>query len=229
MAAAIKLNRLSNETQPVYTPKGKISTKIKYIKLIDKQFFNQADFLIEKLEIKGKIYHQVNCLVEWEKLIISGNSNTVLRITLSCGGQALFQHPMLLLTNRIIEQADQARQVYKTYILRFKIELVFKFLKQNLGWETFQVRDFNAIANLLALAFFLVGYFKELEEELAKHPLASFLCKLALSKGKITVFFLLQGLEKLIGYQEVIQWMKQENITQQQVNELIDELGLHKQ
>lgn len=225
----LKLNRLSTDSQTVYTPKGKISTKVKYSKLIDKKFTHQADFLIEKLDIKGKIYHQVNCRVEWESLIISAKRYTVLRISLNCGGKALFQHPMLLLTNRVIENADQARQGYKTYILRFKIEVVFRFLKQNMGWETFQVRDFNAIANLLALAFFLVGYFKELQEELAKHPFASFLCKLALSKGKITIFFLLQGLEKMIAYQEVTQWMKQENITHQQVDELIDELKLLKQ
>lgn len=225
----LKLNRLSTERQSVYTPKGKLSTKVKYTKLIDKQFAHQGGCLIEKLDIKGKLYQQVNCLVEWEKVIICGKSYTALRISLSCGGKDLFEHPMLLLTNRIIDNDEQARQVYKTYILRFKIEVVFRFLKQNMGWETFQVRDFNAIANVLALAFFLVGYFKEVEQELAKHPLASFLCKLALSKGKITIFFLLQGLEKLISYQQVIQWMKQENITQQQVVELIDELQLYKQ
>jgi hypothetical protein len=42
------------------------------------------------------------------------------------------------------------------------------------------------------------------------HPLAEFLCKLALSKGKITVFFLLKGLEKVIHYQQVRIW-KEEN------------------
>lgn len=93
-----------------------------------------------------------------------------------------------------------------------------------MGWETFQVRDFNSIANLLALVFFLVGYFKELEEELNKHPLANFLCKLALSKGKVTLFFLLQGIEKLAQYQEVRNWMEKENITQEQIDEFMLEI-----
>jgi hypothetical protein len=114
-------------------------------------------------------------------------------------------------------------------ILRFKIEVVFKFLKQNLGWETFQIRDFEAIQNLLALAFFLVGYFNELEEELKKHPLALFLCNIAYSKGKITAFFLLKGLQKIAIFNEVKQWMNEENITHEQLQELWEQtLSLEK-
>ena len=66
--------------------------------------------------------------------------------------------------------------------------VVFRFLKQNLGWESFQIRDFKSIENLLSLAFFLVGYLKELQEELEKCLLATFLCKRAFSKGKVSLF-----------------------------------------
>lgn len=220
----LKINRLSNEKQTLYTPKGKISKRVKQKKLIDKKFAQSGNFLIDKLDIKGKVYRQVACLVEWEALTLGEQTYTALRITLCFGGKPLFDHPMLLLTNRRIENAEQACQAYKTYILRFKIEVVFRFLKQNMGWETFQVRDFNSIANLLALVFFLAGYFKELEEELSKHPLANFLCKLALSKGKITLFFILQGIEKLAQYQEVRHWMERENITQEQIDEFMEQL-----
>lgn len=120
----LKLNRLSDENQLIYTPKGKISKRVKQKKLIDKRFAQSANFLIDKLDIKGKIYRQVDALVEWEALTLGSKSYTVLRISLSCGGKALFDHPMLLLTNRTIENAEQACQVYKTYILRFKIEVV---------------------------------------------------------------------------------------------------------
>ena len=71
------------------------------------------------------------------------------------------------------------------------------------------------------MAFFLVGYFKELQEELEKHPLATFLCKLAFSKGKISLFFLLEGLQKLVHFQQVSKWMAEENITQQDVEQLL--------
>jgi len=220
----LKLNRLSNESQTVYTPKGKLSKRVKQKKIIDKKFTQQGNFGIDKLDIKGKVYRQVEGLVEWETLTIGDKTYTVLRISLSLKGKPLFENPMLLLTNRKIENAEQACQAYKTYILRFKIEVVFRFLKQNMGWETFQVRDFNTIANLLALVFFLAGYFKELEEELRNHPLTNFLCKLALSKGKTTLFFILKGLEKLAQYQEVVKWMEKENITQQQIDEFMKQM-----
>ncbi|MDX2305001.1 MAG: hypothetical protein NW226_19475, partial [Microscillaceae bacterium] len=74
--------------------------------------------------------------------------------------------------------------------------------------------------------FFLVGYFKELEDELSKHPLAEFICRLALSKGKVTAFFLLEGLEKLIAFQEVALQMKEHNISKEDVYELLDQLNL---
>lgn len=220
----LKLNRLSNEKQTVYTPKGKVSKRVKQKKIIDKNFTQEGNFLIDKLDLKGKIHRQVDGVVEWETLIIGDKTYTVLRISLSSKGKPLFQHPMILLTNRKIENAEQACQGYKTYILRFKIEVVFRFLKQNMGWETFQVRDFNTIANLLALVFFLAGYFKELEDELRNHPLTKFLCKLALSKGKTTLFFILKGLEKLAHHQEVIEWMEKENITQQQIEEFMKQM-----
>jgi hypothetical protein len=220
----LKLNRLSNESQTVYTPKGKLSKRVKQKIIIDKKFTQQGNFGIDKLDIKGKVYRQVEGLVEWETLTIGDKTYTVLRISLSLKGKPLFENPMLLLTNRKIENAEQACQAYKTYILRFKIEVVFRFLKQNMGWETFQVRDFNTIANLLALVFFLAGYFKELEEELRNHPLTNFLCKLALSKGKTTLFFILKGLEKLAQHQEVVKWMEKENVTQQQIDEFMKQM-----
>ena len=87
--------------------------------------------------------------------------------------------------------------------------------------RTFQIRDFTPIAGLLSAEFFLVGYFKELEEELKKHPLCAFICSLALSKGKITIHFLLEGIKKIIHYQEVTKWMAEENISPEQLEELL--------
>jgi hypothetical protein len=217
----LKLSRLSNERKTTYTPKGKISKKKVFKKLVDKQFAHQARYRIDCLTIKSKTYHKVDCLLEWEELILNEKTYSVLRISLSQAGKAIFKHPMLLLTNQAIHTQEQAKQVYKGYLLRFKIEVVFRFTKQNLGWETFQVRDFESIKNLLAIAFFLVGFFKELQEELEKHPLSTFLCQLALSKGKITPFFLLKGLERLVHFQQVAQWMKEYDISHEEVDEFI--------
>lgn len=224
----LKLSRVSNERKTVLTSKGKISKKIVYQKLVDKSFTNKAIYSIDKLNIKGKLYKNVDCSLEWETLLIAEQSYQVVRISLFCENKALFEHPMLLLTNKEITNSEQAKAVYKGYLLRFKIEVVFKFLKQNLGWEDFQVRNFETIKNLLAVAFFLVGYFKELEEELKTHPHALFLCNLAKSKGKITIFFLLQGLTKLAHFQEVEQWKVEYNITNEDIDLLMQQIKKNK-
>jgi hypothetical protein len=192
---------------------------------VDKSCQNQAQYQIARLEIKGKLHVNLRCILEWEALVLNEKTYNVVRITLLGEHQPVFEHPMLLLTNGKIEGAEDAKAVYKGYILRFKIEVVFKFLQQNLGWESFQIRDFESIKHLLAIGFFLIGYFKELEEELIKHPLAEFLCRLARSKGKITIFFLLEGLTKLVHFQEVQRWKEENDISDQDIEELIKHLN----
>lgn len=217
----LKLSRLSNEKKTVFTSKGKISKKIAYRKLVDKAFKNKSEYSVEVLEIKGKVHKNVRCVIEWEAYFLNEKPYTVVRISLFGEHKPLFEQPMLLITNQKVTNAADAKAIYKGYLLRFKIEIVFKFLKTNLGWESFQVRDFESIKNLLAIGFFLIGYFKELEAELKAHPLALFLCQLANSKGKITLFFLLEGLTRLVYFQEVQQWKEENNITNEQIEELV--------
>ena len=83
------------------------------------------------------------------------------------------------------------------------------------------MRDFNSIKNLLVLAFFLVGFFPELQTQLANHPTAQYLCDLARSKGKVTLHFLLKDLEKLAHFEEVHAWMTEYKITQDQIQEIL--------
>lgn len=225
-----KLSRLSNELEPCYTPKGKISKRQKYIKLVDKKFAHQTEYTLAKLTIKGKTYFNAIIQLEWEGLQLDENDYHVVRITLMKRDRKnIFEYPMLLITNRLVDSGAIAKQVYHAYISRFKIEIVFKFIKQNLGLETFQVRDWESIKNVLALCFFLVGYFKELEEDLKKHPIAQFIAQLALSKGKVTSFFLLKGLEKIVSFLEVKQMIDQNIITQEQIDNLIEDIGLKNQ
>ena len=66
-----------------------------------------------------------------------------------------------------------------------------------------------------------MGYFKELEEELKAHPLALLLCKLGVSKGKVTIFYLLQGLAKLVNFQEVELWKIENNISNEDISEFM--------
>ena len=43
---------------------------------------------------------------------------------------------------------NYGKEVYHIYLLRSKIEAVFKFLKDVLSWEEFQVRDWESIKNI---------------------------------------------------------------------------------
>ena len=222
----LKLSRLSNLTRPVYTPKGKLSKKLAYVKLIDKAFEHQFSYDIQRISIKNKTYVNVKCTIEWEKLILNNRTYSVVRITLRDEkGKPIFQQPMMLITNRVLECAQDARQVYQAYLLRFKIEVVFRFLKTNLGWETFQVRDFQSIKNLVALAFFLVGYFKELADDIQNHEIYSLIAQIGGGKGIVSIHFLLIGLEKLVHFQQIQQLIDNHALTKDDIQHAINQFA----
>lgn len=224
----LKLSRLSNDSQEVLTPTGKLSKRLAPIKLCEKRIFaHKYEYSLLKLTIKGKHYSRVGVRMEWETLVLNSITYWVLRITLfTSSKKAIFTNPMLLLTNFLIDSLSTAIEIYHAYLMRFKIEFVFKFLKQNLGLETIQIRDWDSIKNLLALVFFMVGYFKELETDLKKDPMAQFIADLALSKGKVTAYFLLKGLEKLVIFMQVKELIDQGTITNQQIDDLFGRIGL---
>ena len=222
----LKLSRLSNLTRPVYTPKGKLSKKLAYVKLIDKAFEHQFSYDIQRISIKNKTYVNVKCTIEWEKLILNNRTYSVVRITLRDEkGKPIFQQPMMLITNRVLECAQDTRQVCQAYLLRFKIEVVFRFLKTNLGWETFQVRDFQSIKNLVALAFFLVGYFKELADDIQNHEIYSLIAQIGGGKGIVSIHFLLIGLEKLVHFQQIQQLIDNHALTKDDIQHAINQFA----
>jgi hypothetical protein len=219
----LKLSRLSNERQLVYTPKtNKLSKKIKYKPLIDKEFEHKSSYLIPELKIKNKKYFKVTCQIEWEELILNERTYYCVKINLLTeANKPIFEQPMLLITNRTIKTAQAAKNVYHAYLMRTKIEVVFKFLKQNLGWETFQVRDFQSIKNLLALAFYLAAHFDELKENIKNHEISVFLAQLGKGKGIVSQFFILKGLEVIINYQQVQQLIEAGQISKQQIDDAL--------
>ena len=115
---------------------------------------------------------------------------------------------MLLLTNYTISTAQQAVGIYRIYLKRATIEGVFKFVKNALGWEDFQVRDWESIKNIIALGYFIGGYFYQIEPELAHHPGMEWLCTLGGGKGKITRHYFLEGLKNLLIHQQV-EWLRE--------------------
>ena len=133
---------------------------------------------------------------------------SVVRITLiSRKGKEIFLQPMLLITNYTISNYQQAVDIYRIYMKRATIEDVFKFVKNTLGWEEFQVRDWESIKNIIALAFFIGGYFYEIEPELAHNPVMEWVCALGGGKGIITRHYFLEGLKNLLIHQQV-EWFR---------------------
>ena len=213
--------RVSNQTK--VNEKGK---EVK-VKLIDSEFQNRESQIIEKLRLKGKIYQQATSLIEWDRVEIDKNWYTTVRITLKTReGKNIFKKPMLLISNIKVNSFSEAKEIYHIYLLRSKIEAVFKFLKDVLGWEEFQVRDWESIKNIIALSFFVGNYFYEIESTLIEHPTIEIICQLGDGKGKVSRFYFLKGLEKLLIAQSVFQFKEDRGISDDEWREITDFAGV---
>jgi hypothetical protein len=212
--------RVSNQTK--LNEKGN-SVKVK---LIYSKFANRESRLIEKLRLKGKIYEQAKSIIEWDRVKINENWYTAVRITLQTReGKDIFPNPMLLISNIKVTSYIQAKEIYSIYLLRSKIEAVFKFLKDVLGWEEFQVRDWESIKNIIALCFFIGNYFYEIESSLIEHPTIEIICQLGDGKGTVSRFYFLQGLKKLLIAQSVFQFKEDKGISDDAWREITDFAG----
>jgi len=207
--------RVSNQTK--INKKGK---EVK-VKLIDSEFANKESKVIEKLKLKGKVYQQAKSIIEWDKVKIDENWYTTVRITLKTReGKNIFKKPMLLISNIKVDSYIEAKEIYHIYLLRSKIEAVFKFLKDVLGWEKFQVRDWESIKNIIALCFFIGNYFYEIESTLIEHPTIEIICQLGNGKGTVSRFYFLKGLEKLLIAQSVFQFKEDKGISDETWREM---------
>jgi len=193
-----KISRNSNENT-VNEAGKEVAVKLKDASLPYKQIE-----VIEKIRLNKKVYQDVTRIIEWGKQNFEGKEYAVVRITLlNRKGKEIFLKPMLLITNLPVDKAKEAVEIYLIYLKRAKIEGVFKFVKNALGWEEFQVQDWESIKNIISLAFFIGGYFYEIEPELANNPVILWLCQLGGGKGKITRHYFLEGLKNLLIHQQV--------------------------
>jgi len=70
--------------------------------------------------------------------------------------------PWWLITDRPVETAAQATEVFRMYCQRWAIEDAFKLAKQCLGWEDVQVLGYDAVRLLVALGWVAAGFLFEL-------------------------------------------------------------------
>ena len=214
--------RVSNQTKV-----NKETGRENKIKLIDAKFKNSHKEVIEKLRLKGKLYEQAQSIIEWDTVQIEGDTYQVVRVTLQKrDGENIFKNPMLLITNIKVNSFLEAKEIYHIYLLRSKIEAVFKFLKDVLGWEEFQVRDWESIKNIIALCFFVGNYFYEIESALIEHPTIEIICQLGDGKGTVSRFYFLQGLEKLLIAESVFRFKEDRGISDKDWREITDFAGV---
>lgn len=211
-----KANRNSDE----FTLTGE--GKKKAIKLLDAKLEKSYTQGLLKFVWKSKAYPHSHIQIDQGTLTLTGNAYTVLRVRVfDRSGKAIFKDTMLLVTNESCPDFECCFAVYQAYLRRSKIESVFKFLKDSLGWETFRVHDFMVIQNVIALCFFVAGYFYEHQREITADPQASFICSLANSKGKVTRHFYLEGLKIMANYMLFQEAVREQNVPQKTVIELL--------
>ena len=70
--------------------------------------------------------------------------------------------PWWLLSDRPVETAEQASEVFRMYCQRWSIEDAFKVAKTCLGWEDVQVLGYEAVRLLVALGWVAAGFLFDL-------------------------------------------------------------------
>ena len=187
-------------------------------KLSTKNFKYKKARHFDKIQIKNRVYQNASCVIEYGELL---SGYAVIRVQLfNRDSKALFKVPMLLITNKEVSTSESASNVYSIYLKRSKIEGVFKFLKNVMGWEESQIREFAAMKTLLTFCYFVAGYFYEIESALIHNETIQFLAYLGNGKGKVTRFYILRGLNKWINKTIVDEAIKEFNITPEQMEEI---------
>lgn len=187
-------------------------------KWVKKDFAHQSTKVFDKLQIKNRVYQHACCVIEYGESL---NGHSIVRVQLlNREGNPLFKAPMLLSTSKEVNTSEQASNVYRIYLKRSKIEGVFKFLKNVLGWEESQIREFEVMKTLLTFCYFVAGYFYEIESTLIHNETIKFLAYLGNGKGKVTRLYILRGLNKWINKTIVDAAIEECSITPEQMKEI---------
>ena len=212
-----KLNRNSDEL--ILNSKG----ESKNVKLKNQQFFEGEEVFYQKMTLQSKTYQDAKGAFEWNQVEINEKTYSVVKIRFfTRDNQGIFKEPMLLITNMQVDDLTLAQLVFELYMKRAKIEGVFKFCKEVLGWEDNRIPGYEVVKNLLSLVYFIAGYFYEVEDELTKNETIQWIAQLGGGKGKVTRQFILQGLANLINHKLTQHFFKEQGISQDQVEDALN-------
>jgi len=214
----VRAKKSRNSGQTRINPKTNRQIKVK---LIESEFAHKKVYLINHLTMKGNHYQQVKCHIDWDTTLINEREYSVVRVSLiKRDGKPIHKEPMLLISTLKISNYLDAKEIYHIYLHRAKIEGVFKFLKDTLGWEEYQVRDWESIKNIIAICYFIGGYFCEIHPELIQNETMQMICGLANNKGTMSYHFFLEGLKILLLAWHVEKFKKEHNISEEMFKQM---------
>jgi hypothetical protein len=107
-------------------------------------------------------------------------------------------NPLILLTNLVVENERQARQIISYYKKRWSCEETIQFLKGRVGLERFRIRRYEAIKRLMILAMLAMGFLTWIL--LKNRQLTKYLFSLTSrfrKERKFIYYLLLDGLQEL--------------------------------
>jgi hypothetical protein len=212
-----------------------LNRQVKEGKLNELKFPKAQLFKIKELQIKQKIHQDLTLKLTHRKVTLVDKNEEETGITiiksklLNKDKQPIFKNEaknnkeeFCLLTNLEINNSEELYQIYLNYFVRWKIETVFKFLKEVLGMEEFRVQNLEKIKTLVALTFVVGSYFNQLGQIPISDEFLAWLCKLGGGGKKVTKFYAKQGLQVLINYVQVEMFFKQENIPKDKQEALLN-------
>jgi len=192
-------------------------------KVIKHAFEHSDTYVLPKVSLHNKTYQDIKLTISYEKV----GDRTIIKIEMKDKkGKAIFKQPMLLITNHSINDVDQAREIYLSYLKRWRIESVFKFVKSALGWEEFRLKDFNGIKTLIAIGFYIASYLYKIGEREIDEDLSAFLSEVGGGKGVISRHFIWAGIRNLLIKYKVDQVFEKRQPSEEMVTDLKNIAGM---
>lgn len=156
---------------------------------------------------KGKIMFKARFQGEEKQLTISYT-----RVQMPDGKQeeytcvfvyGLSEEPMMLLTNKQVKSAHDARVIVRMYLDRWKIEEVHRAEKQSYDYEDMRVRTLKGMNNLNFIFMMLLGLIAKLIEEMDKRMLSIKIMERSQSLREDLVVFIgmfARGIKEILSY-----------------------------
>lgn len=115
----------------------------------------------------------------------------------------LGEEPMMLLTNKQVKNAHDARCIVRMYLDRWKIEEVHRAEKEAYEYENMRVRTLKGMNNLNFIFMLLIGFIAKLIEEMDKRLLSIKIMERSQSLREDLVVFIsmfARGIKEILAY-----------------------------